>query len=162
MRKPRFLYHGSSRRAALLTPHQADDWRFEIGRRLGVYATSERDVALAFALGGVADETGTCHREMRRKGERARVEMVFVRGHPNYGGKGYLYKLSSKGFRHVGGTQWVRDCAVKPMATLEISVDDYSHLFRYATEQERMVIERELKQRQRNRRRQRCEGAQKP
>jgi len=123
-----------------------------MGRHLGVYATSNRDVALAFALGGVADESGTCHREMRTRG-RARVQMVFVRGHPNCGGKGYLYKLSSKGFRHVGGTQWVSDRAVRPLATLEINVDDYSHLFRYATEQERMRIERELKQKQRKQRR---------
>jgi hypothetical protein len=146
MRKPRFLYHGSSRKTDLLRPHQADDWRYEVGRHHGVYATSERDVALAFALGAVPDETGTCHREMKRR-EGARAQMVFVRGHPNLGGKGYLYKLSSKGFRHVGGIQWVCDCAVKPISTLEINVDDYSHLFRYATEQERMVIERELKQR---------------
>jgi len=143
-RKPRFLYHGSSRRTDLLTPHQADDWRFGVGRNFGVYATSERDVALAFALGGVADETGTCQREMRKR-ERARVEMIFVRGHPNYGGKGYLYKLSSKGFRHVGGTQWVCDCAVKPVATLEINVDDYLHLCRSATPGERARFERGLR-----------------
>lgn len=131
-------------------PHQADDWKYEPGRHFGVYATSNRNVALAFALGGVPDETGTCSRVIREK-DRSPLKMVFVRGHPNFGGKGYLYKLSSKGFRHVGGDQWVCDHPVKPIEVIEVNVDDNLHLFRYATEQERIEIESEVEETQKMR-----------
>ena len=141
MRKPRYLYHGSSKRVNILMPQLADDWRFEAGRHFGVYATSNRDLALAFALGCVPDETGTCHRIIREK-DRKPFKMTFVRGHPKFGSKGYLYKLSSRGFHHVGGDQWVCENPVKPIKITEINVSDYLHLIRYATLKERCEIER--------------------
>jgi hypothetical protein len=150
MKRSRFLYHGSSKRVNILLPKKASDWKFEAGRHFGVYATSNRDVALAFALGGIPDETGTCHRVIREK-DRKTLKMVFVRGHPNFGGKGYLYKLSSKGFRYVGGDQWVCENPVNPIKIIEIKVDDYLHLFRYATEQERLEIESEFRKQMRSR-----------
>ena len=145
MKKPKFLYHGSSKKVNALIPRQADDWKYEHGRHFGVYATSNRDVALAFALGAVPDKKGTCHRIIRGKKHKP-LKMVFVRGHPNFGGKGYLYKLLSKGFHHVGGNQWVSESQVKPIDIIEINVDDYLHLFRYAIKQEKIEIEREFKQ----------------
>lgn len=145
MKKLNFLYHGSSKKVDVLKLSQADDWKYEAGRHFGVYATSNRDVALAFALGGVPDKTGTCSRVIREK-EHKSLKMVFVRGHPNFGGKGYLYKLSAKGFRHVGVDQWVCNHPIKPLEIIEINVNDYLHLYRYATAQERIEIEREFKQ----------------
>lgn len=141
MRKPRYLFHGSSRRYNVLKPKLADDWRFEAGRHFGVYTTSNQDLALAFALGGVPDKTGTCHRIIREK-DRKPLKMTFIRGHPKFGCKGYLYKLSSRGFHHVGGDQWVCENPVKPIKIIEINVNDYLHLFRYATPKERCEIER--------------------
>jgi len=146
MKRPQYLYHGGSEKVDVLMPHQADDWRCEQGCHFGVYATSNRDVALAFVLGGVPDETGTCSRVIREQ-DRNPLRMVFVRGHPNFGGKGYLYKLSSEGFRHVGGDQWVCERPVTPVEITEIEVDDHLHLFRYAAEYERAEIERELEER---------------
>jgi len=74
------------------------------------------------------------------------IKMIFYRGHPYFGGKGYLYKVSSEGFVYAGGTQWVNLGTVTPVETTEVNVNDYLHLFRYATDDEKRQIEEELKQ----------------
>ena len=51
--------------------------------------------------------------------------MVFKKGHPNYGGKGYLYIIESNEFVHAMGTQWVCFKEVKPTEVIELEVDDY-------------------------------------
>ena len=79
MVKPEFLYHGSSILVDVLKPHQAYDWDNERGRMFGVYATSNRDVATAFALGAVPDESGSISR-MIRKQDSEPIKMVFVYG----------------------------------------------------------------------------------
>ena len=133
--KPRFLFHGSSIKVDVLQPHRAEDWMSEVGRFYGVYATHLRDVAIAFALGAVPDESGAVSRIIG-KHDLNPVKMLYVRGHPNFGGKGYLYELDSRGFDKVSGTQWVCDRPVIPIKVIEINVDDYLHLFRYASEEE--------------------------
>ncbi len=95
MVKPEFLYHGSSILVDVLKPHQAYDWDNERGRMFGVYATSNRDVATAFALGAVPDESGSISR-MIRKQDSEPIKMVFVYGSPNLGGKGYSHFIKLK------------------------------------------------------------------
>jgi len=112
------------------------------GSEYGVWATSSRDVALTFALGAIPDETGAVIRIMRPQ-DLNPVKMVFVQGHPNFDGKGYLYTVSSQGFEHVGGEVWLCRHPVTPVEILEINVDDYLHLFRYATEEEKRELQRE-------------------
>ena len=121
-----------------LLPYQAEDWLSETGCHYGVYATSNWDLALAFALGCVP-EKGACSRIITERDWNP-VKMVYIRGHPNFGGKGYVYTLLSEGFRNVGGDQWVCDHEVLPVDSTEINVDDYLHLFRYATEEEKNGI----------------------
>lgn len=147
MKKPRFLYHGSSERVDVLMPQQAQDWRHKEGSENGIYATSSRNVALAFALGAVPGETGSVSRVM---GGHNPVKMVFVEGHPKFGDKGYLYTVSSEGFEYLGGTAWMNREPVTPMEVLEIKVDDYLHLFRYATAEEKRKIQREIKEKTEN------------
>jgi hypothetical protein len=136
MDRPKYLYHGSSRRVDVLMPHQAEDWLNPAGSQYGVWATSNRNVALTFALGAVPDETGEVTRVMRPQ-DLHPVKMVYVQGHPNFGGKGYLYTMSSEGFEYVGGEVWLCREPITPVEVLEIHVDDYVHLFRYATEEEK-------------------------
>ena len=141
--RPEHLYHGSPGLYKILLPNQGDDWGYAEGRHYGVYATSNRDIAIAFALGAKPDEQGKIERIMDPKyGEK--IKMIFHRGHPNFGGKGYVYKLLNEGFVYTMGTQWVNPNPVKPVEISEINVDDYLHLFRYATEAEKKEIEREL------------------
>lgn len=142
MGKPKYLYHGSSERVDVLLPHQAQDFLEEVGTQHGIFATPNRDVALAFALGAVPDNTGGITRVITSLNP---VKMVFLQGHPNFGGKGYLYTLSSDEFEEVNPLQWLCRKSVTPLETLEINVDDYLHLFRYATEEEKRKLEREFR-----------------
>ena len=145
MGNPQYLYRGSSERVDVLRPRRQLNQRRKEDSQYAVYATSDRDIALAFALGAVPDREGGGLCTHMREGHKP-VEMIYVRGHPNLGGKGYLYKLSIEGFEHVGGDQWVCRGPVTPVAILEINVDDYSHLFRYATEEDMVEINRELEE----------------
>ena len=143
LKKLRVLFHGSSIKVDVLQPHQAEDGMSEAGRYYGVYATDLRDAAIAFALGAVPDEAGAVSRVIG-KHDLNPVKMVFVRGHPNFGGKGYLYELDPSGFKKVSSTQWVCDREITPIKVIEINVDDYLHLFRYASEEEKRAIELEI------------------
>lgn len=70
--------------------------------------------------------------------------MIYHKGRPDFGGRGYIYKLPVKGFTFTGGTQWVGFSPVKPLEITEINVDDYLHLFRYATAEEKKQIEEDF------------------
>lgn len=116
------LYHGSQNQYDILIPHQAYDTGFEEGCQNAVYATKNKAMAICFALGAVADENGEIEREMMPEyGDK----MIFRKGHPNYGGKGYVYVLDSEGFVPTLGTQYVCFSQVKPLEVIEINVDDY-------------------------------------
>ena len=130
MEKPRFLYHGSSVKVEALEPYQAYDWGHEEGCQFGVFATSVRDVALAFALGKKPDGNGKVGRVIRKKHPDDPIQMIFWEGTPNLGGKGYLYTLSSQDFLNAGGTQWACPHRVIPLEVTEILVDEYTYLNR--------------------------------
>jgi hypothetical protein len=70
--------------------------------------------------------------------------MIFYHGHPNFGGKGFVYKIDSENFIYAGGTQWVCPSPVVPLEIIEIKVDEHLDLFRYATTDEQREIEYEL------------------
>jgi hypothetical protein len=145
--KPEYLYYGSSECFDVIPPSQAYDLGQKKGTRNVVYATSIRDIALAYALGVVPDENGQ-HDRVRSYKYGIEVKMIFHKGHPNFGGKGYVYRFSSKGFIHAGGTQWVSPSPVTPLEVTEINVDDYLYLFRYATEEEKRQIVENFSERQ--------------
>lgn len=122
MNEASVLYHGSPYKIEILKPHQAHDTGFDEGNKLAVYATTNRKMAICFAMGSVSDENGDVERIMLPEyGDK----MIFKKGHPNYGGKGYLYILSKTNFEHVLGTQWVSYTDVIPIEIIEIDVDDY-------------------------------------
>lgn len=120
-----YLYHGSSGYFEKLIPQQANDIGFEEGCKKAVYATSNKNMALAFALGAVPNKNGEIERLMMP--EFGDI-MVFEKGTPNYGGKGYLYVLDKKGFQHAMGSQWVCFEEIEPIEIQEIDVDDYLYL----------------------------------
>lgn len=120
-----YLYHGSSGYYDILLPHQAYDSGYQEGCKNAVYATSNKNMALAFALGAVPNKDGEIERVMLP--EYGDV-MVFEKGTPNYGGKGYLYVLDKSKFQHAMGTQWVCFEEIVPLEIQEINVDDYLHL----------------------------------
>lgn len=136
MRNPEFLYHGSSKNVKVLLPRQAENWINNSNALYGVYATHIRDIALAFTLGGIPDETGTVSMRIELQNTDP-IKMVYIHGHPNFSGKGYLYKLSSKRFKQINIYEWICNQTVEPLTVTEINVDDHLHLFRYATNKEK-------------------------
>ena len=139
--KPEFLYYGSSERMDIIRP-LADS-----GGRSAVHAFAVKEIALAYALGIVPDTNGEQDRVMDYKFAEGKAVMIYLKGRPNLGGKGYLYKLSSDGFTSTGGTQWVCPIPVTPLAITEINVDEYLYLCRYPTEEERRQIEENFTER---------------
>ena len=120
-----YLYHGSSGYFKVLIPHQAYDTGFEEGCKKAVYATTSKNMALGFALGAIPNQNGEVERLMMPEyGDT----MIFEKGQPNYGGKGYLYVLDKAKFQHSMGTQWISFDKIKPLDIIEINVNDYLHL----------------------------------
>ena len=135
MKKPEILYHGSSKYVEILLPSKAEDWFNDSGSQFGVFATSKHNIALCFALGANPDEYGNISRYIFTEEGKEEI-IIFVLGHPNFDGKGYLYTLSSEGFEHVRGSQWICRNPVKPIKIEEIDVNNYLHLFRYSNEKD--------------------------
>ena len=116
-----FLYHGSPKRLDKLVPNQAYDTGFEEGCQFAVYATSNKTMAICFALGCVEENENAERIMLPEYGDK----MVFKNCHPNYGGKGFLYLLDKEKFAHAMGTQWVCYEEIYPDDVIEIFVDDY-------------------------------------
>ncbi len=116
-----YLYHGSPIRVNKLIPNQAYDTGFEEGCQYAVYATTNRNMAICFALGCVEESENAERIMLPEYGDK----MVFRNCHPNYGGKGYVYVLSKEKFSHAMGSQWVCFEEIVPDEVIEINVDDY-------------------------------------
>lgn len=117
-----YLYHGSPKKLDKLIPNQACDMGFKEGCQLAVYATSKKSMAICFAMG--------CIQNGKKDAERIMLpeygdKIVFKNCHPNYGAKGYVYKLDKSKFVHAIGTQWVCYDEIIPDEIIEIDVDDY-------------------------------------
>ena len=133
----KILWHGSSVKVDKLIPNQAMDVGFEEGCKLAVYATSNRNMAICFALGCVADEKEPTRTMMPEfcvtglgvtNGYLNNPEITAKSFIKNPYGKGYLYKLDSTGFEHAMGSQWTCMEEVIPLEVIEINVDDYLEL----------------------------------
>lgn len=116
-----YLYHGSPYKVDKLIPNQAHDIGYIEGCKLAVYATSNKAMAICFALGCVDDNDDAQRIMMPEYGDK----MLFKNCHPNYGGKGYLYLLDKSRFQHAMNSQWVCYDAIIPDEIIEIDVDDY-------------------------------------
>jgi hypothetical protein len=116
-----YLYHGSPEKVEKLVPSQAFDTGYKEGCQFAVYATSNKKMAICFALGCVEENENAERIMLPEYGDK----MVFKNCHPNYGGLGYLYLLDKEKFSHAMGTQWVCYEEIYPEDVIEIQVDDY-------------------------------------
>ena len=116
-----YLYHGSPYKLNKLIPNQAHDVGFIEGCQLAVYATSNMNMAICFALGCVPDGEQPERLMMPEYGDK----MIFRHCHPNYGGKGYVYYLDKSKFISALGSQWVCFEEIIPDRVIEVNVDDY-------------------------------------
>lgn len=120
----KYLFHGSPYKFDTLIPNQAIDSMFEAGCQFAVYATSNKYMAICFALGNVEEKEDAERIMMPEYGNK----MVFKNCHPNYGQKGYVYVLDKELFTHAMGSQYVSYENVRPIDIIEINVDDYLDL----------------------------------
>ena len=116
-----YLYHGSPVRVNKLIPNQAYDTGFEEGCQYAVYATTNQNMAICFALGCVEESENAERIMLPEYGDK----MVFRNCHPNYGGKGYVYILNKEKFSYAMGSQWVCFEEIVPDEVIEINVDEY-------------------------------------
>lgn len=121
MEEKDYLYHGSPVKVDKLLPNQAYDMEYAEGCQYAVYATSDKMMAILFALGCVSDSEDSERIMMPEYGNK----MFFKNCHPNYNKKGYVYVLDKSKFIHAMGTQWVCDEEVIPISIEEINVNDY-------------------------------------
>lgn len=119
--KKDYLYHGSPVKVDKLLPNQAYDTEYNEGCQYAVYATSNKMMAILFALGCVSDFVDYERIMMPEYGNK----MIFKNCHPNYDKKGYVYVLDKSKFKHAMGSQWVCYEEVIPDSIEEINVNDY-------------------------------------
>ena len=115
------LFHGSPYKLDKIIPNQAFDSQFKEGCQLAIYATSNIDMAICFALGCVKDGKNAERIMMPEYGNK----MCFINCHPNYGGKGYIYLLEKRKFTYAYVSQWVCYESLIPQQVIEIAVDEY-------------------------------------
>ncbi|MBP5608946.1 MAG: hypothetical protein J6X66_11880 [Lachnospiraceae bacterium] len=125
---PDILWHGSPRKLTELVPNQACDTGFAEGCQLAVYATSNRNMAICFALGCIDNDPQSENEASRTMMPEYGDKMVFEGCHPDYGGKGYLYKLDGSEFVHAMGSQWISYKKIVPIEIIEIDVNDHLDL----------------------------------
>ena len=116
-----YIFHGSPIKVKKLVPNQACDIAFEEGCQLAVYGTTNKKMAILFALGCITESDEAERIMMPEYGDK----MLFRKCHPNYGGKGYLYYLDKSKFIHAMGTQWVCYDEIVPERIEEICVNEY-------------------------------------
>lgn len=140
--KPKYLWHGSTKKLDVIEPFQAVDLSGgPAGNLRAVYATDMKELAIGF---GMIDKKYKKFADYSKKP----VQMVVIDGDIRKGKSFYLYKLSSKGFREApkGSHQWVCFEKVRPIEIQKLKVDDYKHLFRKATEKDKTYFESLIKQ----------------
>ncbi|MBQ9868005.1 MAG: hypothetical protein IJM34_13380 [Lachnospiraceae bacterium] len=125
---PDILWHGSPVKVDRLVPNQAADTGFAKGCQFAVYATSNRNMAICFALGCIENDPEGKTEVRRTMMPEYGDKMLFEGCHPNYGGKGYLYKLDGSGFVHAMGSQWTCYEEIQPLEIIELDVDDHLDL----------------------------------
>lgn len=87
--KKDYLFHGSPVKVDKLLPNQACDTEYNEGCQYAVYATSNKMMAILFALGCVSDFVDYERIMMPEYGNK----MIFRNCHPNYDKKGMFMFL---------------------------------------------------------------------
>ena len=136
MKKPKYLYHGSSKKLVgeKLNPSWGDDSEERPENNLfAVYATDRKDLAIVMAMIGCKDVVGGSIDEYKEGKLDARIygnypKQKFI----------YLHHLSAKTFKQtkIDKHQFVSLSSVEPIKTEKIAVKDYHHLVRLATKKE--------------------------
>ena len=127
---PEFLYHGSPRKLEreVLIPHQAV-CQSGLGEnnRLAVYATEDRDYAIAIAIvncNGVRESANATNSPLYAIILSGQPEQDYI----------YIHRLPTETFEYTFGEQWISTVPIKPISTEKLEVQEYiGKLVDYAT-----------------------------
>jgi hypothetical protein len=142
-----FLWHGSTQMIPVLTPRQANDTGGAAGsNQNAIYATADKNVALAMGLTERGSDTGMFPND---------PQMVLFSGKIRHGQKIYLHKLPMKDangqdlFVQGGNSREFHSkpgiTQIKPMEILEVPVDSCLNLIRNATPQDLKLRQKYMK-----------------
>ncbi|WP_431474391.1 hypothetical protein RVM24_16190 [Marinobacter sp. KM021] len=130
MSKPEYLYHGTRRKLDLLNPTQGVGYGMADNEH-GVYAVSERELAIPFAISyrplgeGAVFSVETSERPPRIVLKDTEVDWDQV---------GYVYKVRSETFEKIDSEQWLSRVPVKPVEAEEIRPESYRNWIVYKSE----------------------------
>lgn len=130
MSKPEYLYHGTRRKLELLNPTQGVGYGMADNEH-GVYAVSERELAIPFAISyrplgeGAVFSVETSERPPRIVLKDTEVDWDQV---------GYVYKVRSETFEKIDSEQWLSRVPVKPVEAEEIRPESYRNWIVYKSE----------------------------
>ena len=119
MRKPKYLWHGSTRKFKVIRPSQAKDISgHPMSNMKAVYATDIKELAIGF---GLVDKKYKKFADYSKKP----VQMVIINGNIRKGKHFYLYKLSSRCFKEMprGSHQWLSFEKIIPKKIIKLKVE---------------------------------------
>ncbi|NWN90296.1 hypothetical protein HLV39_02130 [Marinobacter adhaerens] len=121
MNKPEYLYHGTRKKLKLLNPTQGVGYGMA-DNECGVYAVSDRELAIPFAISyrplgdGAVFSVETSKRPPR---------IVLKDTDVDWNQVGYVYKVSFETFEQIDSKQWLSRVPVKPVEIEEIKPESY-------------------------------------
>jgi len=127
MNKPEYLYHGARKKLDLLNLSQGVGYGMA-DNEYGIYAVSERELAIPFALSyrGLSDgavfSVETSERPPR---------IVLKDTDVDWGQVGYVHKVRSETFEKIDSEQWLSRVAVEPVEVEEIRPESYRNWIVY-------------------------------
>ena len=135
LEKPKYLYHGSSKKLQgnILIPKKAKGLGKKKDQKTGIYATHNKTAAIAMGL-----ISGTGGSTLKSHGKKIEG-IVYV--HLPKSKFFYLYILPFSKFTKVDSWQWVSYKPVKPIMVEKLKVKDYIYLIRKATKKEKKMWE---------------------
>jgi len=129
MKKPKYLYHGSSKKLEVLAPQKPEGKNDPKSCVAGIYATDDKKFALAISA---CRSSKTVHAFNNRN---THVQNIY-KGWPNENATVYLYVLDPKDFKHNSGSEWITKKKIKPVKIEEYKVKDLKHLYRKSSKKE--------------------------
>ncbi|OZT75453.1 hypothetical protein [Vreelandella boliviensis] len=130
MSKPDYLYHGTRKKLDLLKPTQGVGYGMADNEH-GVYAVSERDLAIPFAISfRPLDDGAIFSVETSKRPPRIVLKNTDV----DWGRVGYVYKVCSETFEQIDPEQWLSKVPVEPVETEEIKPESYRDWIVYKSE----------------------------
>lgn len=119
--KPEYLYHGSRQKTVRLEPAQGIG-HGEADNEYGIYAVSERDLAVPFAITYYPlSPRAVFSVDTSQRPPRIVLRDTEVSWHE----KGYIYTLRSETFEQTDALQWVSRVPVEPVLIEEITPELY-------------------------------------